>query len=139
MKERAEIPGRGDPPPNGGTRPIIWTASLERRFLLYYAETGSRDIAAGKCFLHRKSFENRAEESPKFARRMLHAKAAFLYKKAVDLPKEENAVRAQSLRFILARLCPDYREEKTPIVVQNGAPAKGRVIRFERGAPPAPK
>lgn len=111
MIRPVEAPPERAPTGHGGSPEIKWTEPLRRRILRAYAETGSLDIAAGESFLHRKSVTDYAAKNPRFNRRLAHAIAVFLGHKARQLPEETNPVKAQSLRYILARRCPEYRKE----------------------------
>lgn len=118
----------------GGRPPIPRTPKLARRILRGIAETGSVQIAAGLVGRPRSWVENWAKDDERFGDRLRRAISLYLAPIARGLLVETDAVRAQSLRFILARRCEEFRQEKGPLEV--AAEQLVRNVRFVVAEPP---
>jgi len=109
-------------------------ARMRRLCELVYL-TGSLTIAAPALGVPRSTVEEWMKSDPKIDARIRRAQALFLTRFARKLETESDPVLAMSARFILARMCPDFREPKTD--VDKLVAALGKTVAFRR-TPKAP-
>lgn len=118
-----------------GGPPIPRTRGRAKRILSHYAKNGSMQISAGLVGVSEAWVWKWAKDDERFARRIDRALAVFLNGAATKLPGETNPVLAQSLRYILARRCKEYRQERGP-VEKAVAEVIRRTVVFRRAKPP---
>lgn len=113
------------------------TAAKVLRLCKRMEQVGSLYIAAPLVGVPRKTIETWMKEDPRIDLAVRRAQARCLAKHARRLSQETDAVLAQSARFALARLCPDYRTEK--VEAADIIAALGRTVEFARRTAPKPE
>ena len=106
------------------------TAAKVLRLCRRVEQVGSLYIAAPLVGVPRKTVETWMKEDPRIDMAVRRAQARCLARHARKLSTETDPVLAQSSRFALARLCPDYRTEK--VEAADIIAALGRTVEFAR-------
>jgi hypothetical protein len=106
-----------------------------RRIAAQLEETGTLYVAAPLCGVSRSWVQEWAAEDDRVQRAIDRATARFVRGSIRRLQFETDPVLAQSHRFIAARRCPDFREEKSQDAKALTKVARA-LVRFERAPRP---
>lgn len=93
-------------------RPRAKSARLLLRLVRHLEQVGSLHVAAPLCGVSRAWCQEWAQEDERVAMAFERASARYTARSIRRLQWETDAVLAMSHRFVAARRCPDFREEK---------------------------
>ena len=119
----------------GAPRRIPRTKRLLKRLTRHLREIGTLYVAAPLCGVSRSWVQEWAAEDEHVAKSIELATAQYVATSIRRLQLETDPVLAMSHRFIAARRCPDFREEKSADAKALTKVARA-LVRFERAPRP---
>lgn len=116
-------------------RPRAKSGRLLLRLVRHLERVGSLHVAAPLCGVSRAWCQEWAQEDDRVAMAFERASARYTARSIRRLQHETDAVLAMSHRFIAARRCPDFREDKGK-AEKEFEKAVRRLVKFHVAQPP---